>query len=78
MRKRDDKEETGDVCTQAIGSQEGSEGYPGSVKESEICEDNSLILFFTGRDKLFQKEERNFSGDFGRCQADLLWAHRDT
>ena len=33
-----------------LGSQEG---YPVSVKESEISEDNSLITFFTGRDKLF-------------------------
>ena len=35
-----------------LGSQEG---YPGSVKESEICEDNSLIIFLTDRDKLFKE-----------------------
>ena len=33
----------------------GSQGkYPGSVKESEICEDSSLIMFFTDRDKPFR------------------------
>ena len=29
------------------------EGYQGSVWESELCEDKSLTLFFTGREKLF-------------------------
>ena len=31
----------------------GQEGYHGSVWESELWEDKSLIIFFTGRDKLF-------------------------
>ena len=30
-----------------LGSQEK---YPGSVKESEICEDSSLIMFFADQD----------------------------
>ena len=34
----------------ALGSQEG---YHGSVWESELCEDKSLIIFFAGREKLF-------------------------
>ena len=28
------------------------EGYHGSVSESKLCEDRSLIIFFTGGDKL--------------------------
>ena len=34
-----------------LGSQEK---YPGSVKESEICEDSSLIMFFTDQYKQFR------------------------
>ena len=45
------------LCSRGSGlfhpSLDSQEGYPGSVRESEICEDNSLIIFFTGRDKLF-------------------------
>ena len=34
-----------------LGSQEK---YPVSVKESEICDDSSLIMFFTDQDKQFR------------------------
>ena len=56
------------------------EGYHGSVQESELCEDRSLITFFTGGDELFvvQKEENNFD-ILQRSQPyeDLPWAQRE-
>ena len=40
-----------------LGSQEG---YHGSVWESELCEDKSLIIFFAGRDELFAERGVKF------------------
>ena len=59
----------GNFATLASVSQEG---YPGSVKESELFEHNSLIIFLPVGINCLQKNENNFWQDLGRGEADLL------
>ena len=51
-----------------LGSQEG---YHGSVWESELCEDKSLIIFFAGRDELFAERGVKFWYPLARISA--MW-----
>ena len=54
--------------------QESRKDDPGSVKESQICEDNSSNHICSCRDNCLQKEE-TFLEDFSLWENDLHWAH---